>query len=118
MENTIESKYEMRPLQTSDIYIMSKILKKLDVNINLDLTKIKGKKMTQEEAGKELMVGVIKTVLENLSQAESEVNTFLSSLVGMKAAEFNKLPIEDTFEIIALFKNQKGLKSFLKLAGM
>ena len=111
-------KYEMRPLQTSDIYAMSKILKKLELKLNVDATKYKGKKISAEDAGKELMLELLKTALENLSQAENEVNAFLASLVGMKANEFNKLPIEDTFEIVALFKNQKGLKSFLKLAGM
>lgn len=112
--------YEMRPLKTKDVYPMSKILKKLDVKLNLDLSRFAGKKATekeQEEAGKELVLGLIKTALENLHQAEEEVNGLLSSLVGITSEEFNELPIEDTLEIITLFKNQKGLAGFLKLAG-
>jgi len=118
IEEAVESKYEMRGLKTSDIYVMSKILKKLNLKMNVDLNKYKGKKISQEDAGKEMMIDLLKTALENLSDAENEVNTFLASLVGLKAKEFSNLPIEDTFEIIGLFKEQKGLKNFLKQAGM
>lgn len=109
------SKYEMRPLKTKDIYTMSKILKKLDVKITLDLNKFKGK--SQEQAGQEFFLVLIKNALENLHLAEKEVNTFLAELVGIDAKAFDELPIEDTIEIINLFKNQKGLANFLQLAG-
>lgn len=109
------SNYEMRSLKTKDIYTMSKILKKLDVSIKLDLTKFKGK--NQVEAGQLFFIELMKTALENLHQAENEVNAFLAELVGLTTDKFNDLPIEDTIEIIDLFKNQKGLANFLKLAG-
>lgn len=109
------AKYEMRALKTKDIFPMSKILKKLDVKITLDLNKFKGK--SQEQAGQEFMLGLLKTALENLYQAENEINSFLAELVGMNTDEFSELPIEDTLEIITLFKNQKGLSNFLELAG-
>ena len=101
--------YTMRTLQTSDIFKMSKILKKLDVKTN-DISV--GKDTTQEQVGIEL----IKKALENLHLAEEEVNTFLADLVGLTPEKFSTLPLEDTFEIISLFKEQKGISSFLNLA--
>ena len=100
--------YTMRQLQTSDIFKMSKILKKLDVKTN-DIN-LQG--ATQEQVGIEL----IKKALENLYLAEEEVNALLADLVGLTPAKFSTLPLEDTFEIISLFKEQKGIAGFLKLA--
>lgn len=99
--------YEMRALKTSDIFKMSKILKK--VNIKLET----GKDTTQEEMGLQM----IQKVLENIHLAEDEVSSFLGDLVGVEGKAFNELPIEDTLQIISLFKEQKGISNFLKLAG-
>lgn len=99
--------YTMRPLKTSDIFKMSKILKKL--NVKLDV----GEKTTQQQMG----VQMIQKVVENLHLAEQEVNAFLAELVGLEEKVFADLPIEDTIQIIGLFKEQKGLASFLSVAG-
>jgi archaellum biogenesis ATPase FlaH len=99
--------YTMRPLKTSDIFKMSKILKKMDIKFEVD------EKITQTQLG----VQFIQRILENVHQAENEVNSFLAELVGLTTEEFMELPIEDTLEIISLFKEQKGLANFLKLAG-
>lgn len=96
----------MRPLKTTDIFKMSKILKKL--NIKLDVSE----KITQQEMG----VQMIQRVIENLHLAEDEVNGFLAELVSVEPKEFADLPIEDALKIISLFKEQKGLASFLSAA--
>ncbi|WP_332632028.1 hypothetical protein [Halalkalibacter flavus] len=99
--------YKMRPLKTMDIFKMSKILKKLNVKLDVN------EKITQKQMGAQM----IQRVVENLHLAEGEVNAFLAELVGIDAKEFAELPIEDTLQIIALFKEQKGLASFLSAAG-
>ena len=99
--------YTMRPLKTSDIFKMSKILKKVNIKLDID------KEVDQTQLG----VQMIQKVIENLHLAEDEVNDFLSNLVGIEAKEFSELPIEETLEIISLFKEQKGISNFLKLAG-
>lgn len=99
--------YTMRPFKTSDIYKMSKILKKMNIKIDVN------DKTTQQQMG----VQMIQKVAENLHLAETEVNAFLAELVGIHPTEFSELPIEKTFEIISLFKEQKGLANFLQLAG-
>ncbi|HSH24602.1 MAG TPA: hypothetical protein VLA13_03585 [Massilibacterium sp.] len=101
------SKYKMRNLKTGDIYKMSKILKKMDIKFTVP------KDATQEEMG----VQLIQRVLENLHLAENEVNAFMAELVGLKTEEFAELPIGDVMEIFNLFKEQKDIAAFLKLAG-
>jgi len=97
------TEYKMRALKTSDIFKMSKILKKLNVKVDVN------DKTTQQQVG----VQMLQRVAENLHLAEDEVNAFLGELVNVDAKEFANLPIEDTLKIITLFKEQKGLASFL-----
>lgn len=99
--------YTMREFKTADIYKMSKILKKLNIKVDVN------EKTTQQQLG----VQMVQKIAENLHLAENEVNGFLAELVGIDASAFSELPIEDTFEIIGLFKEQKGLSNFLQLAG-
>lgn len=100
--------YTMRPLKNPDIFKMSRILKKLKIKVEVN------DKTTQQQMG----VQMIQQVAENLHLAEDEVNAFLADLVGIDVKEFAELPIEDTIKIIGLFKEQKGLASFLSSAGM
>lgn len=97
----------MRELKTSDIFKMSKILKKMGLKIDID------DKTTQTQVG----ALFIQRVLENIHQAEKEVNEFMADLKGMTPEEFSELPIEKTMEIFKEFKEQPGLANFLKLAG-
>lgn len=96
----------MRELKTSDIFKMSKILKKIDVKIEVE-----GK--TQTQVGAELIM----KIGENLCLAEQEVNEFMGSLLGIPAKEFADLPLTKTFEYFEEFKNMPGLANFFKLAG-
>lgn len=100
------TEYTMRPLKTSDIFKLSKILKKLNVKLDVN------DKTTQQQVG----VQMLQRVAENLHLAEDEVNTLLAELVGIDVKVFAELPIEDTLKIISLFKEQKGLASFLSVA--
>lgn len=102
--NQTEGKFTMRKLKTKDIFTMSKILKKMDVDVIAE-----GK--DQQQLGVDMMMGL----LENIGDAEKEFNNFFADLVGIKADEFSELDIEDTIEILEMFKDQGGIKSFLKL---
>lgn len=111
----------MRTLQTQDVFRLSKILKKMDLKSEVkkvlsDVSK-DNKKEDIELKQKELGAEIIFLFLENLHLAQCEVNELLADLVGIKPNEFNKLPIEDTIEILSLFKEQNNLTNFFKLAG-
>lgn len=96
----------MRELITADVFKMSKILKKMDIKLEVE-----GK--TQAQVGAELIV----KIGENLHLAENEVNEFMGSLIGIPAKEFSELPLTKTFEYLEEFKNMPGLVNFFKLAG-
>lgn len=98
----------LRKLKTSDIFKVSKIIKKMGIKKELNLAE----KKTQVETGAELII----TIFENLHLAEDEVNMFLADLSGMTKEEFENLEIEKVIEIINEFKNTSGIASFLKSA--
>ena len=98
--------YKLRTLKTGDIFKMSKILKKMDLKVELN------KKVSQQQFGFDLM----KLVLENVHIAEEEINEFLADLSGLTTQEFAELPFEDTIKIFNEFKNLDGIGSFFKLA--
>src|SRR5690625_982869 len=99
--------FEMRPLKTSDIYVMSKILKKMDLKMDVN------DGTTQMEMG----VQFIQRILENLHKAEKEVNGFMADLIGMDEKEFSELPITEVFKVFEQFKKHEGVNTFLELAG-
>lgn len=96
----------MRELKTADVFKMSKILKKMDIKIDVE-----GK--TQAQVGGELIL----KIGENLHLAEQEVNEFMGSLIDIPAKEFAELPLTKTFEYFEEFKNMPGIGNFFKFAG-
>ena len=103
----MESKFKMRPLLLRDVFAMSKIIKKMDLNLDVpdDITQVQ--------------FGVLfaQKIIENIHLAEEEISEFLAKLLGMSMEDYNKLTLEDSIEVFELFKQQKGLANFFKLAG-
>lgn len=95
----------MRQLTTNDVFKMSRILKK----INIDLES----KGTDEEIGMKLLI----QVAENAYLAQNEINEFLGDLVGMTGEEFGNLPIKESLAIMSEFKQLDGVVDFFKLVG-
>lgn len=96
----------MRKLMMSDVYKMSRIMKKLNL-------KPESKDKDQQEMGVELIL----KVTENIHLAEAEVNDFLGGLVGITGEAFGKLEFLEAAKHLKDFKNLDGVKDFLKLAG-
>ena len=97
----------MRDLKTSDIYKMSKILKKMNLKLEVN------EKTSQTQMGAEM----IQRIAENIHLAEKEVNEFISELIGISADEFANLSIKNAKKYIDEFKKLEGISDFLKLAG-
>lgn len=98
----------LRNLKTSDIFKISKILKKM--NLKNELKVENGK--TQQQIGAEFIL----TIFESLHLAEDEVNEFIGNLAGITKEEFSNLEIDKTLEYIEEFKNMKGISNFFKSA--
>lgn len=95
----------MRQLITNDAFTMSRIMKKLNVEI---------KGQTDEEIGMELLLQIV----ENAHMAQSEINEFFGGLVEISGEEFGKMPITQSLEIIKQFKGLDGISDFFKLVGL
>jgi len=95
----------MRQLTTNDVFKMSRILKK--ININLDSNG------TDEEVGIKLLM----QIAENAYLAQNEINEFLGSLNGMTGEEFGNLPIKESLAVMNEFKKLDGIVDFFSLVG-
>jgi len=95
----------MRQLTTNDVFKMSRILKK--ININLE------SKGTDEEIGLKLLM----QVAENAYLAQNEINEFLGSLTGITGEELGNLPIKESMAIMNEFKQLDGVADFFSLVG-
>lgn len=103
---------QLRNLRTTDIFIMSKILAKM----NLKITPEKAKSMSiqsLEQAGIEFF----KMALENLHLAEKEITEFIADLAGMKPEDFSEHELdEEWLDILEGIKDLKGIKLFFERA--
>lgn len=101
----------MRQLITNDIFAMSRILKKLQIDTNFNLGK------DDKNSDESLGVQVIVKIAENAHLAQTEINNFIGELAGTSGEEFGKLPIKESLEIIKQFKELDGISDFFKRAG-
>ena len=101
-ETATEKKYELRSLNASDIFMMSKILSSIGIkefrkcfdseNIG---ELVKGTK-TEDAAAKvgvAVMFDIAGIVLDNLPSCEKYVYAFLANLSGMQADEIASMPM-------------------------
>lgn len=101
----------MRQLTTNDVFKMSRILKRL--NLNASEIKIPD----GDDSDQQVMIFVTLKILENLHFAQNEVNDFIGDLCGMSGEEFGNLPITESIQKIKEFRNLDGLESFFEHAG-
>ena len=95
----------MRQLKTNDVFLMSRILKKMNINLE--------SKGTDEEIGMKLLI----QVAENAYLAQNEINEFFGDLVGMTGEEFGSLPLKESLAIVNEFKKLDGVADFFSLVG-
>ncbi len=94
----------MRQLTTNDVFKMSRILKKLNINLQSG---------TDEEIGINLLV----QIAENAHLAQTEINEFLGSLNNMTGEEFGNLPLKESMAVMNEFKKLDGIVDFFSLVG-
>jgi hypothetical protein len=95
----------LRNLKTSDIFKMSKILKIMDIKIDVE-------NKTQQQLGAE----VILNIFENIHLAEDEVSEFIAEIAGITVEQFKDLDIDKTLEIFNEFKQMPGIVNFFRSA--
>jgi hypothetical protein len=101
----------MRQLITNDVFKMSRIIKKLQ----LDLSDIKLGE--DENSDQSFGITILQKIIENAHVAQDDINDFIGSLAGMSGKDFGELPIKESIEIIKEFKNLDGISDFFKSVG-
>ena len=100
---------KLRKLNGNDIFKMSRILKKIDFNIDMSGVTV-GSKDTES-----MHINMFKSVLENLHLAQDEVNEFLGDLCGCSGEEFGNKDLDEVAEVIVEFKNMVKDSNFFTL---
>jgi hypothetical protein len=95
----------MRELQTKDVFKLSRILKKMNLNLAFD-----GK--NQEQLGAEIVMSIATSAY----LAETEINDLMADLLGIEPIDFASMPLEKTLEVFIEFSKQPQLASFFKFA--
>jgi hypothetical protein len=109
----------VRPLKTRDAFAFVRILRKLDLKLEMpkltpEILKDEAKLTeAQTEAGGRFFLDLIL----NIGAAEPEVSAFLADLAGMTPEAFADLPLEDGFAVLAAIGRLPGLRRFLALLG-
>lgn len=91
---------KLRKLTGNDIFKMSRILKKIDFQIDMGGIDNTSTENMQINLG----INMVKNALENLHLAQDEVNEFLGSLVGCTGEEFGDKDLDEVTDVILSFK--------------
>ncbi len=114
MENT-EKAYELRPLVASDMGAICKIITAIGIRQFKECFSVDGyQDKNVEQIGFGVLFDIAGIVIANFPKAEDEIQTFLSSLTGMKVAEIKKLPIADYGEMIMEVVMKEDFQDFFK----
>ena len=100
---------KIRNLTTFDLFEVSKILNKMDLDVD-----IRNNGENFKELALNLIVNLCKSAFENLHLAEKEVKKFFASLVEMEVKEFEKQDPVVFFEIIEQLSEYKSIREFFK----
>ena len=109
----------MRNLKTSDLFSLSRILKKM--NIKEDIKKfakdVTGKTPEEKKkAEQDMEIELAMLFVENIGAAEKEIYKFFADLTGKTAADIENMDLNDFMNLVQELFNQDGFASFLSTA--
>ena len=126
--NTIEAVYEFRRLNSTDIFLMTKIIGKIGINeFTSCLEKDSVKNLLGNLTGKEstanatTMVGisvileVANVIMGNLPKCEAEIYQLLANVSGMSVKEIKGLDGVVFFEMVMDFIMKDEFRDFIKV---
>lgn len=119
--------YEFRPLEASDIFLMSKIIGAIGVNefaACFDKDGIKdmiasmaknGGSESITIAGAAVFLEIANVIFKNLPKCESEIYQMLSNVSGMKVDKVKKLDLITFTEMVIDFIKKEEFRDFIKV---
>ena len=125
MSETTKKKYELRALQSKDVFPMFKIISKIGVKefkscletaeVKDAITKMANKQenVNIESVGVTVMLDVASVVISHIADAEADIYQFLSGLSGMEKKDLESLDMVTFFEMIADVFKKEEFKDFI-----
>lgn len=127
MNETTEKKFELRELQSKDVWPMVKIVKTIglkqfrscfesdDVKAMINDMKTGNKTIDEESVGIAVMFDIASVIIEHIADAEVYIYQLLSQLSGIPKKELESLEMNTFFEMIIEVIRKDEFKDFMKV---
>ena len=125
MSETTEKKYELRELQSKDVFPMFRIISKIGVKefkscleteeVKDAISKMANKQENAniEAVGMAVMFDIASVVISHIADAEADIYQFLSGLSGMSRKDLESLDMVTFFEMIVDVFKKEEFKDFI-----
>ena len=116
-----EKPYHFRPLEASDVFVMSKIIGAIGVNeftacFDADFTKaMAGKHDMADAVGAAVFFNIANVIFNNLPKCEHDIYQMLANVSGMKPQEVKKLDFITFTEMVIDFVQKEEFRDFIKV---
>ena len=124
MEEMTTPKYNLRELQSKDLFPMFALVNKIgfsevktifETENMRKLVTSKGDGMDVNAVGMTVVMEIVGVIMANITKCESDIFNFISSISGMKPEEIEKMAIDEFAEIIIEIVRKKEFKDFFKV---
>lgn len=123
MSETTVKKYELRTLQSKDVFPMFRIISKIGINefkkcfgtdeVKAAIANAKDGKVDISSIGMSVMLDLSSVIISHVADAEQEIYTFLSGLTGMTKKDLESLDMVTFFEMIVDVFKKDEFKDFI-----
>lgn len=122
-----EKGYTFRPLEASDVFLMSKIIGAIGVNefaacfekdgVSAMMEKVKGDGDNRSAmlVGATVFLEIANVILNNLPKCEADIYQMLSNVSGLKVPEIKKLGFVEFTEMVIEFVKKDEFRDFIKV---
>lgn len=125
-EATMEKPYKFRPLEASDVFVMSKIIGAIGVNEfsacfeNDGIKKViasmgKDGNDSSTIAGAAVFLEIANVIFKNLPKCEADIYQMLASVSGMTVNQVKKLDFVTFTEMVIDFVQKEEFRDFIKV---
>lgn len=116
-----EKLYTFRPLEASDVFVMSKIIGAIGVNefttcFGGDFVEaMQGKGGAVDAVGAAVFLNIASVIFKNLPKCENDIYQMLANVSGMTTKEIKKLDFVTFTEMVIDFVKKDEFRDFIKV---
>lgn len=113
--------YTFRPLEASDVFVMSKIIGAIGVNEFTTcfggdfVDAMKGKGGAVDAVGAAVFLNIASVIFKNLPKCENDIYQMLANVSGMTTKEIKKLDFVTFTEMVIDFVQKEEFRDFIKV---